>query len=25
VTEPWLEERFLDRRFIDSFDEWAPK
>ncbi|MBA2449093.1 MAG: ABC transporter substrate-binding protein [Chloroflexi bacterium] len=25
VTEPWPESRFLDRRFIDSFDEWAPR
>jgi NitT/TauT family transport system substrate-binding protein len=25
VTEPWPEERFLDRRFIDAFDEWAPR
>ena len=25
VTEPWPESRFLDRRFVDSFDEWAPK
>jgi ABC-type nitrate/sulfonate/bicarbonate transport system substrate-binding protein len=24
VKERWLEARFLDRRFIDSFDEWAP-
>jgi len=25
VAEPWTEERFLDRRFIDSFDRWAPR
>lgn len=25
VTEPWPEARFLDRRFIDTFDDWAPK
>jgi len=25
VTEPWPEARFLDRRFIDTFEEWAPK
>jgi NitT/TauT family transport system substrate-binding protein len=24
VTEPWAEERYLDRRFIDTFDQWAP-
>ena len=24
VTEPWPESRFLDRRFIDTFEEWAP-
>jgi NitT/TauT family transport system substrate-binding protein len=22
---PWPEERYLDRRFIDSFAEWAPR
>jgi hypothetical protein len=25
VTKPWPESRFLDRRFIDTFDQWAPK
>ncbi|MBI4574490.1 MAG: ABC transporter substrate-binding protein [candidate division NC10 bacterium] len=25
VTEPWPEARFFDRRFLDTFDEWAPK
>ena len=24
VSEAWAESRFLDRRFIDSFDDWAP-
>lgn len=24
VTEAWPEPRFLDRRFIDSFEDWAP-
>ena len=24
VEAPWDEARFLDRRFIDRFDEWAP-
>jgi NitT/TauT family transport system substrate-binding protein len=24
VSEAWAESRFLDRRFIDSFDGWAP-
>jgi NitT/TauT family transport system substrate-binding protein len=24
VTEPWPEARFLDRRFIDTFEQWAP-
>jgi NitT/TauT family transport system substrate-binding protein len=24
VPEAWPESRFLDRRFIDSFDDWAP-
>ena len=25
AAEPWPEARYLDRRFIDSFDQWAPK
>lgn len=25
VTEPWPESRFLDRRFIETFDAWAPR
>jgi hypothetical protein len=25
VTEPWPESKFLDRRYIDTFDQWAPK
>ncbi len=25
VRAPWPETRFLERRFIDTFDEWAPK
>jgi ABC-type nitrate/sulfonate/bicarbonate transport system substrate-binding protein len=25
VTAPWAEARYLDRRFIDSFEEWAPR
>jgi ABC-type nitrate/sulfonate/bicarbonate transport system substrate-binding protein len=25
VTEPWPESRYLDRRFIDTFEEWAPR
>lgn len=25
VTEPWPESRFLDRRFIDTFEAWAPR
>jgi NitT/TauT family transport system substrate-binding protein len=25
LKERWEESRFLDRRFIDSFDQWAPK
>jgi NitT/TauT family transport system substrate-binding protein len=25
VTEPWPESRYFDRRFVDSFDEWAPR
>jgi NitT/TauT family transport system substrate-binding protein len=24
ISEPWPEARFLDRRFIDTFAEWAP-
>jgi NitT/TauT family transport system substrate-binding protein len=24
VAEPWPEARYLDRRFIDNFDQWAP-
>jgi ABC-type nitrate/sulfonate/bicarbonate transport system substrate-binding protein len=24
VTEPWPKEKFLDGRFIDSFDQWKP-
>jgi hypothetical protein len=24
VGEAWPESRFLDRRFIDSFEAWAP-
>jgi NitT/TauT family transport system substrate-binding protein len=24
VNEAWAESRFLDSRFIDSFDDWAP-
>jgi ABC-type nitrate/sulfonate/bicarbonate transport system substrate-binding protein len=24
VSGAWPESRFLDRRFTDSFDEWAP-
>jgi hypothetical protein len=24
VSEPWPEARFLNRRFIDTFAEWAP-
>ncbi len=24
ASEPWPDARFLDRRFIDSFDDWAP-
>jgi NitT/TauT family transport system substrate-binding protein len=25
VTAPWPEARYLDRRFIDTFEEWAPR
>jgi NitT/TauT family transport system substrate-binding protein len=25
VTEPWPESKFLDGRYIDTFDQWAPK
>jgi NitT/TauT family transport system substrate-binding protein len=25
VSEPWPESRYLDRRFIDTFDVWAPR
>ena len=25
VTAPWPESRFLDRRYIDSFEDWAPR
>ncbi len=25
VKEAWPESRFLDRRFIDTFDTWAPR
>jgi hypothetical protein len=25
APEVWPETRFLDRRFIDSYDAWAPK
>ena len=25
VDAPWPEARFLDRRFIDSFPDWAPR
>jgi ABC-type nitrate/sulfonate/bicarbonate transport system substrate-binding protein len=24
ISEPWPEARFLDRRFIDTFADWAP-
>jgi ABC-type nitrate/sulfonate/bicarbonate transport system substrate-binding protein len=24
VTEPWSEARYVDRRFLDSFETWAP-
>lgn len=25
VSEPWPEARFLDRRFVDTFEAWAPR
>jgi NitT/TauT family transport system substrate-binding protein len=25
VRAPWPEVRFFDRRFVDSFDDWAPR
>jgi NitT/TauT family transport system substrate-binding protein len=25
VDAPWPEARYLDRRYIDSFEEWAPR
>jgi NitT/TauT family transport system substrate-binding protein len=25
VTEPWPESKLLDRRFVDTFDQWAPQ
>jgi NitT/TauT family transport system substrate-binding protein len=25
VVTPWAESRFLDRRFIDTFETWAPR
>jgi NitT/TauT family transport system substrate-binding protein len=25
VAEPWPESRFFDRRFVDTFDAWAPR
>jgi NitT/TauT family transport system substrate-binding protein len=25
APEAWREARFLDRRFLDTFDEWAPR
>src|SRR5262249_37068720 len=25
VTAPWPEARYLDRRFIDSFETWSPR
>lgn len=25
VDAPWPEERFFDRRFVDSFEAWAPR
>jgi len=25
VTEPWPESKYLDPRFINTFDQWAPK
>ena len=24
VSEPWLKEKFLDSRFIDTFEQWKP-
>jgi len=24
MTEPWPNQKFLDSRFIDSFDQWKP-
>jgi NitT/TauT family transport system substrate-binding protein len=24
MAEPWPEARFFDRRFVDTFEEWAP-
>jgi NitT/TauT family transport system substrate-binding protein len=24
APQPWPETRFLDRRFVDTFDDWAP-
>ena len=24
VTEPWPKEKFLDSRFIESYDQWKP-
>jgi hypothetical protein len=25
ATEPWPESKLLDSRFVESFDEWAPR
>jgi ABC-type nitrate/sulfonate/bicarbonate transport system substrate-binding protein len=25
VSEPWPGDRFLDRRFIDSYETWVPR
>jgi hypothetical protein len=25
VGEPWPESRYVDRRFIDTFERWAPR
>ena len=25
VTEAWAEDRFLDRRFIRSYETWVPR
>jgi NitT/TauT family transport system substrate-binding protein len=25
VTEPWPEAKLLDRRYVDTFDQWAPR